>query len=146
QAAEMGIADHVTWTGQVDDPMGEGAYSAADVVCQVSRWEEVFGYVIAEAMSCGKPMVATRVGGIPELVEDGVTGFVVARGDAAAIADRILGLVANQKLRACMGGAGRDVAFDRFDLVRNVEKVTKLYRLESPEKARSVRERFAAVL
>ena len=99
QAKELGISEHVTFTGQVEDPLGDGVYAAADIVCQVSRWEEVFGYVIAEAMSCAKPMVATRVGGIPELVEDGKTGFVVERGEVATIADRILRLVADPELR-----------------------------------------------
>lgn len=146
QAQEMGIGDHVTFTGQVEDPMNEGVYAAADVVCQVSRWEEVFGYVIAEAMSSAKPMVATRVGGIPELVEDGETGFVVDRGDVQSIADRILKLVADPDMRDRMGRAGREVALERFDLVRNVEKVVGLYGLEAPEITPRVRERFAAVL
>lgn len=133
QAREMGIGDHVTFTGQVEDPMSEGVYAAADVVCQVSRWEEVFGYVIAEAMSSSKPLVATRVGGIPELVEDGKTGFVVERGDVQAIADRILKLVADSELRDRMGRAGCEVALEKFDLVRNVKKVTSLYGLSINE-------------
>lgn len=145
QAREMDIGNHVTFTGQVEDPMSEGVYAAADVVCQVSRWEEVFGYVIAEAMSSSRPMVATRVGGIPELVEDGKTGFLVERGDAQAIADRILKLVADPELRSRMGRAGREVARERFDLVRNVEKVVGLYGLEATQTV-PVRERFAAVL
>ncbi len=49
-AAEMGLGEHVTWTGLVEDPFGEGVYAAADVVCQVSRWEELFGYVVAEVL------------------------------------------------------------------------------------------------
>lgn len=145
-AREMGIGDHVTFTGQVEDPMSEGVYAAADVVCQVSRWEEVFGYVIAEAMSCSRPMVATRVGGIPELVEDGKTGFLVERGDAQAIADRILKLVADPELRNRMGRAGREVARERFDLERNVEKVLGLYGLEAPERAQQVSQRLAVIL
>jgi glycosyltransferase involved in cell wall biosynthesis len=144
QAEELGIADHVTFTGQVEDPMADGVYSAADLVCQVSRWEEVFGYVIAEAMSCGKPIVATRVGGIPELVKDGETGFLVERGDAQGIADRILRLAVDEQSRRQMGAAGRKVALDRFDLVRNVEKVAALYGVENGDPR--VRERIAAVL
>jgi L-malate glycosyltransferase len=146
QAGEMGIGDHVTFTGQVEDPMSEGVYAAADVVCQVSRWEEVFGYVIAEAMSSGKPMVATRVGGIPELVEDGKTGFVVDRGDAQAIADRILKLIGDPELRDRMGRAGRQAAEAKFDLKRNVERVVRSYGIAIKDPAVSVGERLASIV
>jgi glycosyltransferase involved in cell wall biosynthesis len=125
--------------------MGEGVYEAADVVCQVSRWEEVFGYVIAEAMSRGKPMVATRVGGIPELVEDGRTGFVVDRGDAGAIADRILTLVADRDMRERMGAAGSQIAREKFDLQRNVGRVVSLYGIATPVDLTAVPENLAAV-
>jgi glycosyltransferase involved in cell wall biosynthesis len=131
KCAEMGLSNHVTWTGQVEDPMSEGVYGAADVICQVSRWEEVFGYVIAEAMSSSRPMLATRVGGIPELVEDCKTGFLVDRGDIGAMAERILELVANRELRERMGRAGMDAAKAKFDLHGNVEKVVQLYGVAS---------------
>lgn len=146
QAREMGIGNHVTFTGQVEDPMSEGVYGAADVVCQVSRWEEVFGYVIAEAMSSSRPMVATRVGGIPELVEDGKTGFLVERGDAQAIADGILRLISDPELRKRMGQAGREVAEAKFDLKRNVERVVTSYGISVKEPAAAVAEHLAPVV
>jgi glycosyltransferase involved in cell wall biosynthesis len=77
EAQELGLGDHVTWTGMVEDPFGEGVFDAAEIVCQLSNWEEVFGWMIAEAMAYEKPVVATRVGGIPELVRDSVSGFLV---------------------------------------------------------------------
>jgi glycosyltransferase involved in cell wall biosynthesis len=141
----MGLANNVTFTGQVEDPMGSGVYAAADIVCQVSRWEEVFGYVIAEAMSCGKPMVATRVGGIPELVEDEKTGFVVERGNAAAIADRILRLVTDPALRGRMGAAGRQAARTKFDLEQNAERVVELYGIATSERPTSTCESLAPI-
>lgn len=145
QAGELGLEDHVTWTGQVDDPMAEGVYAAADVVCQVSRWEEVFGYVIAEAMSCSKPLVATRVGGIPELVEDSETGFLVDRGDVRAIADRILDLATDRELRERMGRDGRQAAEAKFDLERNVARVVQSYRISEPAAAEAILESPATV-
>jgi len=51
RAVDMGISDRVTWTGMVEDPFGEAVFEAADVVCQFSRWEEVFGWMIAEGMA-----------------------------------------------------------------------------------------------
>lgn len=145
EAAGLGLEGHVTWTGQVDDPMAEGVYAAADVVCQASRWEEVFGYVIAEAMSCSKPLVATRVGGIPELVEDSKTGFLVDRGDVRAIADRILELAADRELRERMGRAGRQAVEEKFDLERNVARVLESYRISEPTAAEAILESPATV-
>jgi glycosyltransferase involved in cell wall biosynthesis len=126
-AARMGIEDHVTWTGLVQDPLGAGVFAAADIVCQVSRWEEVFGFTIAEAMACGKPVIATRVGGIPELVQDGRTGFLVPRGDVAKIADRILMLLPAAELRRRLGESGRAAALAKFDLKKNVAQLMRLY-------------------
>ena len=126
-AAAMGLADHITWTGMVDDPFGEGVFHAADVVCQFSRWEEVFGWMIAEAMAHGKPVVATRVGGIPELITDGVTGYLIGRGDTGAMSDSILKLLADPELRARMGAAGREVVAAKFDLRKNVAQLVESY-------------------
>ena len=126
-AAAMGIEDRVTWTGMVEDPFGEGVFAAADVVCQFSRWEEVFGWMIAEAMAHGKPVVATRVGGIPELITDGVTGNLVDRGDTQAMSASILKLLADPALRARMGQAGRDTVSDKFDLRKNVAQLITSY-------------------
>src|SRR5262245_38973399 len=109
-----------TWTGLVQNPVEEGLYSAADVVSQVSRWEEAFGWVIAEAMAAERPILATRVGGVPELVEDGVTGMLVDKRDVAAIAQGLLRLLSDADLRRRMGTAGRRAAERKFDLTRNV--------------------------
>jgi len=127
EAAAMGLGDHITWTGAIRDPFGEGVFEAADVVCQFSRWEEVFGWMIAEAMAHGKPVVATRVGGIPELVSDGVTGCLIDRGDTVAMSDQVLMLLKNRELRAAMGDAARAVVESKFDLRKNVGQLIKSY-------------------
>ena len=62
-AAAMGLGDQITFTGMIDDPFGEGVFHAFAVVCQFSRWEEVFGWMIAEAMAHHTPVVSTRVDG-----------------------------------------------------------------------------------
>lgn len=129
QAAAMGIERHVTWTGLLVDPWAEGAYAAADVVCQVSRWEEIFGWSIAEAMAAERPVIGTQTGGIPEVVRDGRTGFVVPRRDPPAIAGKILTLLADPSRRASMGQAGRSVAEEKFNLRNNVSALMGLYRI-----------------
>ncbi len=127
QTREMGLEHSVTWTGLVLDPLGEGIYKAADVVCQVSRWQEAFGWTIAEAMSCGKPLVATRVGGIPELVKDGESGFLVPPDDPGAIAEKIVALVGDRALRERMGAAGREAVEMNFNLKKNVAELLSFY-------------------
>jgi len=128
-AEAMGLGDHVTWTGMVEDPFGEGVYDVADIVCQVSNWEEVFGWMIAEAMAYQKPIVATRVGGIPELVSDEESGFLVERGDIAATAKKILLLLEQPDLRRQMGRAGCQITHEKFALKRNVAQLIRSYNL-----------------
>jgi len=130
QATEMGIADRVTWTGMVEDPFGEGVFEAADVVCQFSRWAEVFGWMIAEAMAHGKPVVATRAGGIPELVQDQESGYLVDRGDIETMSDKILTLLKDSELRRRMGSTGKNIVHEKFDLTNNVAKLIASYGLK----------------
>ncbi|HJX90670.1 MAG TPA: glycosyltransferase family 4 protein [Pyrinomonadaceae bacterium] len=129
KAQEMGIAENVTWTGLVEHPFAEGVFDAADIVCQVSNWEEVFGWAIAEAMGFRKPIIGTRVGGIPELVEDGVNGFLVERGASDQIAERLLELHRDPELRARMGERARQLTEEKFDLRNNVKKFIEYYGL-----------------
>jgi glycosyltransferase involved in cell wall biosynthesis len=122
-----GIADHFTWTGLLDDPLACGVYAAADVVCQLSRWQEAFGWMNAEAMAYSKPVVATRVGGIPEIVEDGVSGYLVSRRQPAEAAGRILHLLEDAELRRQMGATGRRAVETRFNLRTNVAQLIEHY-------------------
>jgi glycosyltransferase involved in cell wall biosynthesis len=126
-ARDLCIESHVTFTGVVPDPLADGLYAASDVVCQMSRWEEVFGYVNAEAMATAKPLVATRVGGIPEIIEHGNTGFLVERRDTAAMAARILDLLRDPNLRRRMGEAGLRVVAEKFNHKTNVAQLIQLY-------------------
>lgn len=130
-AEAMGLADHICWTGLVEDPFGDGVYDVADIVCQVSNWEEVFGWVIAEGMAHQKPIVATKVGGIPELVVEGKSGFLVERGNVCAMAEKILHLVERPELREQVGHAGRQIAEAKFDLRCNVRQLIQLYGVQS---------------
>jgi glycosyltransferase involved in cell wall biosynthesis len=129
-ALDLGLREHVTWTGLVEDPFTAGVYDAADVVCQVSRWEEVFGWVIAEAMAYERPVVATRVGGIPELVSDRETGFLIERGDVQDLAGKVLTLLEDPGRRECMGRAGRGRVEVHFDLQKNVARLLRIYGIE----------------
>jgi len=126
-AERLGIRANVSFLGVVRDPLGEGLFAACDILCQVSRWEEAFGLTIAEAMASCRPVIATRVGGIPESVEDGRSGSLIERGDSAALAERILQLAQDSLTQNSMGAAGRRICEAKFDLRRNVAKVIQLY-------------------
>jgi len=128
-ATEMGLSDHVIWTGVIEDPFGAGVFEVADIVCQLSNWEEVFGWMIAESMAFGKPVVATRVGGIPELVREGKSGFLVDRGDTTATSERILELLKNPSLRQQMGQVGETIAQTQFALEANVADLIDAYEI-----------------
>lgn len=130
RAVEMGIEDRVTWTGMVEDAFGEGVFEAADVVCQFSRWEEVFGWTIAEAMAHGKPVVTTRVGGIPELIQDHESGYLVDRGDTKTMSNKVLTLLNDALLREHMGSNGKNIVRQKFDLRNNVAKLIASYGLK----------------
>ncbi len=80
-------------------------------------------------MACSRPVVATRVGGIPELVSDGLTGFLVLPGDSAAIAEKILALLNDGEMRSRMGQMGRKTADVHFDLKKYVKELIRLYAL-----------------
>jgi glycosyltransferase involved in cell wall biosynthesis len=127
QAAAKGLKDRVTFTGMIDDPLGEGVFHAFDVVCQFSRWEEVFGWMIAEAMAHRRPVVATRVGGIPELICDSQSGYLVNRGDIESMTQRVIDLLKNPDLRSRMGLVARRIVETRFDLTTNVAELIQSY-------------------
>jgi glycosyltransferase involved in cell wall biosynthesis len=131
QAEQLDLDGNITFTGLVEDPFGEGVYDAADIVCQLSAWEELFGWMIAEAMAYGKPVVATKVGGIPELVKHGVSGLLVERGDKASTLQAFINLAGNAELRKQMGEAGAAIVREKFDLKQNVKKLLELYGIGS---------------
>lgn len=129
QTREMGLSDNISWTGLIMDPFGEGVFDAADVVCQFSRWEELFGWMIAEAMAHQKPIVATQVGGIPELVADGESGYLVERDNTTAAAEKLLNLLRDSELRRKMGAEGCRRVHATFNLRQNVEQLIRSYQL-----------------
>ena len=124
---DLDLQSRVSLTGLIEDPIGEGLYAASDMVCQVSRWGEAFGFTIAEAMASGRPVIATRVGAIPELVRDGHSGFLVEVGDVNAMAERLLLLARSPELRASMGVIGRQICEKQFDVVRQVASLIRMY-------------------
>jgi len=102
-------------------------YFRGCAVSVIPSLEEGFGIPAAEAMGCEVPVVATDAGGLPEVVENGVTGYVVPKGDATAIATAIDRLLADDELRRKMGVAGRIRALGRFDWDLSVKQFEAVY-------------------
>ncbi len=92
----------------------ENIYHTADIVVVPSRWQEPLGLINLEAGACRKPVVATRVGGIPEVIEEGVNGYLVEPGDVDRMADRVASLIADPTLRSRMGDAGRSLVEQNY--------------------------------
>ncbi len=110
-----------------DDPRAVAQYyQAADVYVHAAR-EDTFPTSVLEAMACGTPVVATAVGGIPEQVEDGRTGFLVAMGDAEGLADRITQLLSDPGLKGHMGREGAETARGRFSFDQQVDAYLRWY-------------------
>jgi glycosyltransferase involved in cell wall biosynthesis len=102
-------------------------YQAADVYVHAAR-ADTFPNSVLEAQACGTPPVATAVGGIPEQIEDGGTGFLVSVGDAPALAERLTQLLTDNELRARMGIQAAEAARRRFDLSVQADAYLDWYR------------------
>jgi glycosyltransferase involved in cell wall biosynthesis len=113
--------------GSVDQATLCGLYAAADVVVVPSVWPEPLSRVLLEAMQFGRPVVASAVGGSPEVVEDGVTGLLVPRSDARALADAVVRLLRDPDLRARMGAAAVRRAARDFDEAALVDQLVDAY-------------------
>ena len=105
QRARLRTGARVRLAGQRPD--AADCVAAADVCVVPSRWEEAFCLAAAEALARARPVVATRVGAIPELVRDGVTGVLVPPADPSALAGAIRHLLEMPELAAALGQAGR---------------------------------------
>jgi len=116
-AIRLGVSDHVVWLGQKDPDEVFGLYGIMDLVVVPSVFEG-FGLTTAEAMAAGKPVVASKVDGLAEVVQDGISGFLVLHGDSHLLGKAILELLANPGKAASMGRCGRETIEKEFSLSR----------------------------
>lgn len=125
-ALEAAAGPSVRFAGAVGQDRIRELYEAADVFCLASFAEGV-PVVLMEAMATGLPVVSTRIAGIPELVEDGSAGLLVAPGRAGGVADALERLAADPDLRTRMGRAGRERVVAGYDIADAVERLAELY-------------------
>jgi glycosyltransferase involved in cell wall biosynthesis len=106
---KLGLSDRVSFVGKVQ-PNNVPAYAAASDVFVLPSFSEGFALVLLEALAAALPIVATCVGGVPAVVQDGINGFLVQPGDAGQIADKISLILNNAELRQLMSANNRKKA------------------------------------
>lgn len=125
---ELNLDDLVIFLGKRDQDTLPYYYSAAEVLIMPSHYES-FGMVALEAMACGTPVVASQVGGLAFLVQDGVTGYVVPDNDPALLADRLEQMIRNPELRRTLGQQAAAYA-QEYAWEKIAERVIQVYEEE----------------
>lgn len=123
-ARNIGIAEKIKFLGSINNVSD---YLWATDILVLPSFAEGLPLVILEAMACAKPVVASNVNGIPEAVEDNITGLLVNPGDAAALTDSVSKLLSNETLRKDMGKAARMRAETLFGIGSYANRMQKIY-------------------
>lgn len=125
ETARLGLQDQVIFTGlRRDVPR---LLCALDLFVMSSRWEGL-PIALLEAMACGVAPLSTAVGGVPDVIEDGVNGILVAVGDASAMATNLTALIEDSALRLRLGRQAQADVLRRYDVLRTAEAYDALYR------------------
>lgn len=127
RVANQGISDSVLLLGHIDHDTVLNLYFLANVVASPSVWPEPLSRVHLEAMSAGRPIVASKVGGNLETVIDGKTGLLVASGDVDSLAEAIIYLLENPRIAQDFGKQGMEEAQQRFGVSKTARKMISLY-------------------
>ena len=123
-ASRFGIADAVHFAGSQDEM--PAVFNELDIVVS-SSLSEAMPLAVMEAMASGLPVVACKVGGIPDLVAHGITGWLADDGDYEALATRVVDLIEHEELRIATGAAARERAVGRMGLDQSVEVTMRLF-------------------
>ena len=132
RAERLGIGDHVVFHGALDRAGVRGVLAGADVSVAPSvptsdGRREGIPVVLMEAGATGLPLVGSRLSGLPEIIEDGVTGLLVEPGDADGLAAALVRLASDPATASRMGAAARARVEDEFSLERNVDRLVELF-------------------
>ena len=124
-AKRLGIEQSIDFMGFRNDVTA--LLSETDILLHASILGEPFGQVVVQGMAAGKPVVATNGGALPEIVVPGKTGTLVPMGDAKAMAEAVIEILANPAKARAMGDAGRERVKERFTIKHSVATVESLY-------------------
>lgn len=131
---KLGLESMVIFTGFVLNEDAPGYYNASDVFIFPTLRLESFGIVIAEAMACGTPVIASRIGSIPDVIDDSINGILFHPGDFIELSKQINLLLNDQQYSAMLAQNARQKALEKFDLDRMVEDTIKVFELARTEK------------
>lgn len=154
-SADPDLKAQITLCGEVSEDALMQAYADCDIFVLPSRYES-FGLVLTEAMAFGKPVIATRAGGMAEIVEHGGNGFLCAQGDPAGLADALRQLLASPDRRVTMGKRSRELFEAHYSLeamVNNtisvhhaITRTWKARRSEHPADGAAIRDRLRSLI
>ena len=143
RAARLRIAGQVKWHGFIENR--PAIFSRLNLCVVPSRFEEPLGMVAIEASAFGLPVVATQRGGLPEIVEDGVTGILVPAENPTRLAEAIQQLLADPDLAHAMGARGRQRIMERFSKERFVKEFLAVLESSPSSGGESREEKLAAI-
>lgn len=124
---QLAIEGQVSFAGRVDHSQVVEYHQQMDIEVYLSHFES-FGVSAVEAAACGNPLIVSRVGGLPEVVEDGNTGFIVASKDVDQLKQKLEVLINDSALRSQLGQAGRTKVLQEYSWEQNVEQMLDIYR------------------
>lgn len=124
-AREQNLTKEIQFLGRRSDV--HTLIQNADVVVVPSLWEEAFGLIIAESMASGTPVIASRIGGIPELIENDVSGYLFEPGNVEELALKILNLLNDQQKQIKFSTAALEKAQMQFDISDQIKAITEIY-------------------
>ena len=122
----LGLTEAVQFAGDLDEPAVARLLDQADMLVLPS-FAEGLPVVLMEALASRLPVIATQVAGVPELVQDGLSGFIIPPGDVASLTDRLDRLLSDPELCATMGAAGRRKVEAEHDIAAEVAKLARLF-------------------
>ena len=126
--AELGLVERVKFRGWVEPESVPALINEATLVIMPSRWQEALGLVALQAAQQARPVVAARVGGLPEVVADGESGILFERENHAELARAIVRLLDDPSLATRLGETGRRLAGERFNWTQHLDTFAELYR------------------
>ncbi len=126
-AKKLDLEEHVKFVGYIEEDLKPLYFKAADIFCLPSvTLAEAFGIVNLEAMACGIPVISTKLGGIPDIVNHGKNGLIIEPGNIKALADALTYLLENEDVRKKMGECGKKMVVN-YSWKKIAEKTEKVY-------------------